>query len=376
MKGIYIHIPFCRKICNYCDFYKMVVSDKFKSEYIDYLIKDIELTFDKYNIQDVNTLYIGGGTPSCLPLNLLEKLFITLLKKVELSKLEEFTIEVNPEDLTNEFVTLIKRYYVSRVSIGVQTFDIRNYSVLGRYTDYEILKHKIELLRNNNINNYSLDLIYAIPNTTLENLEKDIDLILSLKPNHISTYSLILEEKTILYHQYLKHNIEMIDEKIDAKMYELIQKKLLENDYYQYETSNFSLSGYESKHNLIYWNYDEYYGIGAAGSSFVGNKRFTRVSNIKEYYRLLDLKEEPCDEIEILDQERLIEDYIMLGLRKTKGINVEEFIKRFEVSIFDIYPKIKQLIDDDLLKFDNNYLYINKKYLYISNFIISKILFD
>ena len=176
MKGIYIHIPFCRKICNYCDFYKMVVSDKFKSEYVDYLIKDLELTFEKNNIEKIDTIYIGGGTPSSLPLNLLEKLFQTLLRKVELSKLEEFTIEANPEDLTNEFIILLKKYFVSRVSIGVQTFDNRNYPILGRYTDFETLKEKIQLLKEIGINNYNLDLIYAIPNTSLANLESDLDL--------------------------------------------------------------------------------------------------------------------------------------------------------------------------------------------------------
>ncbi len=376
MKGIYIHIPFCRKICNYCDFYKMVVSDKFKSEYVDYLIKDLELTFEKNNIEKVDTIYIGGGTPSSLPLNLLEKLFQTLLRKIELSKLEEFTIEANPEDLTNEFIILLKKYFVSRVSIGVQTFDIRNYSILGRYTDFETLKKKIQILKENGINNYNLDLIYAIPNTSLANLESDLDLMLALKPNHISTYSLILEEKTILHHQFLKEEVKMIDDELDAKMYELIQNKLLANGYCQYEISNFALPGYESKHNLIYWNYDEYYGIGASGSSFVGKKRYTKVANIKEYYRLLNLGKEPFDEVEIIDDDRLIEDYIMLGLRKTNGINLDDFEKRFNCSLFALFPNFKQMIEDQLLIFENNFIYINQKYLYISNFIISKILFN
>lgn len=376
MKGIYIHIPFCRKICNYCDFYKMVVSDKFKSEYVEYMIKDLDITFNKYSLKDINTIYIGGGTPSCLPLDVLEKLFVALLEKVELQKLDEFTIEANPEDLTIDFIKLIKKYFVSRISIGVQTFDVRNYHVLGRVANYLDLEKKINLLKENGITNYSFDLIYAIPNTNLDDLEKDIDKIISLKPNHISTYSLILEERTILYYQYQKEEVKLVDETIDTKMYELILEKLLTHGYHQYEISNFAKPGYESKHNLIYWNYDEYYGIGTAASSFVQKRRFTKIANIKKYYSLLDDFKEPITEEDILDNERLMEDYLMLGLRKVKGILINDFTNRFDKNLFDAFPKIQKLLDEGLLESKNDYLKINSKYLYISNFIISKILFD
>lgn len=376
MKGVYIHIPFCRSICNYCDFYKMVVSDKFKNEYVDYLIKDIDNTFIKYNLNDVNTIYIGGGTPSCLPLETLEKIFVTLLKYVELQKLDELTIEANPEDLTSSFIRLLKKYFVSRISIGVQTFDINNYNILGRCTNYDDIKHKIDLLKENGIDNYSFDLIYAIPNSSIESLECDLEKIISLKPNHISTYSLILEERTILYHQYLKQNVHLIDEKLDAKMYDLIRTKLYGAGYTQYEISNFAIPRYESKHNLIYWNYDEYYGIGTAASSFYQNKRVTRVSNIKKYYELIDDSKEPYLEKELLDKDRLMEDYVMLGLRKTSGINLNDFKKRFGISVFDVFKNINTLVNDNLIKIENDFLKINFDYLYISNFIISKLLFD
>lgn len=376
MKGIYIHIPFCRKICNYCDFYKMVVSDNFKNEYVEYLIKDLDITFNKYNIKDVNTIYIGGGTPSCLPLATLEKLFSILLKKVELQKLDEFTIEANPEDLTIDFIKLIKKYFISRVSIGVQTFDIRNYNILGRVTNYEDLKNKVSLLNESGINNYSFDLIYAIPNTNLLDLEKDIDKIISLNPHHISTYSLILEEKTILYHKYQKEEVKLINDDVDLKMYELIQDKLTKHGYHQYEISNYAKPGYESKHNLIYWNYDEYYGIGTAASSFCEKKRFTKVANIKKYYSLLDKTVEPFEEIESLDLKRLMEDYLMLGLRKTKGVLVNDFYNRFNENLFEVFPKTQSLIEEGLLVLEDDYLKIDSKYLYISNFVISKLLFD
>lgn len=376
MRGIYIHIPFCRKICNYCDFYKMVVSDKFKDEYIDYLIKDLRLSVSLYNLDEIDTIYIGGGTPSCLMLESLKKLFDELSSLFDLRRLKEFTIEANPEDLTVDFIKLISEYYVSRISIGVQTFNNKCDSVLGRVTDYEKLSNSAKILNEYNLTNYSFDLIYAVPNTSLDDLEKDIQKLISLKPKHISTYSLILEERTILYHRYLNNEFSTIDESMDRKMYDYILDTLRKYDFNQYEISNYSLPGYESKHNLIYWNSDEYLGIGAGASSFWKNKRFTKIANIKKYYQKIDKKEEPVEEYEVLDKDRLMEDYLMLGLRKINGINILDFSDKFKINIFEKFSKIQKLISDGSLIFENNLLRIHPNYIYISNYIIGKILFD
>lgn len=376
MKGLYIHIPFCRKICNYCDFYKMVVSDNYKENFINYLLIDLKETIKKYDIKNVDTIYIGGGTPSCLPLNLLEKLFITLLESFELKKLEEFTIEVNSEDLSNDLISLLKKYFISRISIGVQTFNKKHFDILGRYTDYDNLKKQINLLKENNIDNYSFDLIYALPNQKEEDLKEDLKLILSLEPKHISTYSLILEEKTILSHLVNVNNIPLISEDVDAIMYDDIRKILSENGFVQYETSNFSKPGYHSKHNLIYWNCDEYYGVGPASASFVKNVRFTKVSNMKKYYEMIENEIEPVLEYDNLDFNDLVEDFIMLGLRKNKGINLNDFYEKFQISIFSKYPKIQNMIEEGTLIYSNNSLSINPKYSYIANHIIVKILYE
>lgn len=376
MRGIYIHIPFCRKICNYCDFYKMVVSDGFKKEYINYLIEDLKYTINKYDLKEINTIYIGGGTPSCLPLESLKLLFDELSSSFDLRRLSEFTIEANPEDLSVEFIELIKKYHVSRLSIGVQTFSFKNQSVLGRVTNFEKLSKSIELLKKNNLSNYSFDLIYALPNTTCEDICLDIEKIISLEPKHISTYSLILEEKTILYHKYLKNEFSTIDESVDRTMYDFINQTLTENGFKQYEISNYSLPGYESNHNLIYWNSDEYLGIGAGASSFWNSKRFTKVSNINKYYELIFQKEEPVLEYDILDKERLMEDYLMLGLRKIEGINVLLFEEKFKTNIFKQFQVIHKLIECGTLIFENNYLKIHPDFIYISNYVIGKILFD
>ncbi len=376
MRGIYIHIPFCRKICNYCDFYKMVVSDKFKDEYIDYLIKDLRLSVSLYKLDEIDTIYIGGGTPSCLMLESLKKLFDELSSLFDLRRLKEFTIEANPEDLTVDFIKLISEFYVSRISIGVQTFNNKCDSVLGRVTDYEKLSNSVKILNKYNLTNYSFDLIYAVPNTSLDDLDKDIQKLISLKPKHISTYSLILEERTILYHRYLNNEFSTIDESMDRKMYDYILDTLRKYDFNQYEISNYSLPGYESKHNLIYWNSDEYLGIGAGASSFWKNKRFTKIANIKKYYQKIDIKEEPVEEYEVLDKDRLMEDYLMLGLRKINGINILDFSNKFKINIFEKFSKIQELISDGSLILENNLLRIHPNYVYISNYIIGKILFD
>lgn len=376
MRGIYIHIPFCRKICNYCDFYKMVVSDKFKDEYIDYLIKDLRSSVSLYNLDEVDTIYIGGGTPSCLMLESLKKLFDELSSLFDLRRLKEFTIEANPEDLTVDFIKLISEFHVSRISIGVQTFNNKCDSVLGRVTDYEKLSNSVKILNEYNLTNYSFDLIYAVPNTSLDDLDKDIQKLISLKPKHISTYSLILEERTILYHRYLNNEFFTIDESMDRKMYDYILDTLRKYDFNQYEISNYSLPGYESKHNLIYWNSDEYLGIGAGASSFWKNKRFTKIANIKKYYQKIDKKEEPVEEYEVLDNDRLMEDYLMLGLRKINGINILDFSDKFKINIFEKFSKIQELITDGSLILENNLLRIHPDYIYISNYIIGKILFD
>lgn len=376
MRGLYLHIPFCRKICKYCDFYKMVASDEFKDRFIDYLIKDLKLTIKKFQILDFSTIYIGGGTPSCLSNHTLIKLLSSISQLIDISKVVEYTIEVNPEDITPEKCAIFKRFGINRISIGIQSFDSKNTPFLGRKSEFDIVQQKLNLLIENGITNYSFDLIYAIPYQTLEMLEKDLDLMILLNPKHISTYSLQIEEKTILKHQIEKNNYLVVDEEKDLQMYQLIKTKLLTSFYNHYETSNFAIEGFESKHNQIYWNLDEYLGIGPSSASFYNQKRFTKVCKLKTYYEMLEQDKLPVLEIEELDTRRMMEDYIMLGLRKCNGINLVEFEKRFDQSLFEVFPKVLDLIDDESLVLADNQLKINEKFEYIANYIIGKIIFE
>ena len=372
MLGLYIHIPFCNNICPYCDFYKMVASNNLKNKYIDALLAEMKLKkLDNYKF---DTLYIGGGTPTSLTLDQLERLFLYIKNNLNLDCLKEFTIEVNPGDLTSDLIDLFVKYGISRVSIGVQTFNPRLQEIIKRPFSFDELKAKIDTLKEKNINNINLDLIYSIPTETVEEFDQDLDKAISLDVTHLSVYSLILEEHTIFYHKYLKGELELIDDKLESKMYHHLCNKLSQNNFIHYETSNFSKKGYQSFHNLIYWNCDEYLAVGASSASYFSNYRNTNIRNIGKYIESINNGEIALSESNYISKEEAMEEFIIFGLRKTKGISKNEFALRFDEKIKDTYLSIQTLIDEGLLKENRNYIYIPQKYFYISNHIIVKIL--
>ena len=372
MLGLYIHIPFCNQICPYCDFYKMVVSNKKKETIINALLEEMKKKkIDKYSFK---SLYIGGGSPSCLDINLLEKILFYLNKKIDLENLDEFTIELNPNDITESLVSLLSKYHVSRVSIGIQTFNERLQNIINRPFTKNDLINKLNLLNQYKINNVNLDMIYAIPSQTLSEFEEDLNIAISLNPNHLSIYSLILEEHTIFYHLYNKGKLKLVDEDTEAQMYKLLCDKLKNTNFIHYETSNFAKEGYYSKHNLIYWNCDEYIGIGPAASSYINNYRITNINNLDEYLEYVYNDKEIYLEKTYISKEEAMNEFIMLGLRKIKGISKTEFFKRFNLDIKEKYPSIINLISQKNLIEENDYIFIPEDLFYISNYIITKII--
>ena len=271
--SVYIHIPFCNHICSYCDFCKIYYNEKLVDKYLNELDKEIK---NRYNNEVINTIYIGGGTPSSLDINQLKRLFETI--KVFNTKDLEFTIECNIENITEEKMALFKQCGINRVSIGVQTLNDKHIKFLNRFHNKTDVKNKIELAKKY-INNINIDLIYAIPGETLEELSQDLDFIIDLDINHISAYSLIIEEHTKLF----IYKVTNIDEEMDFEMYKLICKKLKENGYNHYEISNYSKKGYESKHNLVYWNNQMYYGFGLGASGYINNVRYENTRSINKY---------------------------------------------------------------------------------------------
>jgi len=349
IKAVYIHIPFCQNICSYCDFCKLHKNEKWINDYLDELKKEIK---QNYKGEKIKTLYIGGGTPSCLNIKQLEKLF-TILKIFKLEKNSEVTFEANPEDLTKEKLEFLKNK-INRLSIGVQTFNQNLLKLLERKpVNIDNIKLAKKYFKNINI-----DLMYNFNEETIDILKEDINTILNLEIPHISTYSLILEPHTKLYINNYKIENE------DTKNEEYINKILQDNSYNHYEVSNYAKKGYESNHNLTYWNNENYYGFGLGASGYIDNVRYENTKNITKY-----LKGNYKQETHILDENETIQNEFILGFRKINGINRNNFKEKYGFDVSEI-SIIKNLVKENKLILDKDNIFINPKYLYFSNEIL------
>ncbi len=360
VKAVYIHIPFCKSLCTYCDFSKMYYFSKYANKYFNSLLKEFN---KKYKGEEIETIYIGGGTPSMLSLEELTKLF-KITNKIKLKKDYEFTIECNVDDITLDKVKLFKENKVNRVSIGIQTFNEKTLKKMNRKHSYDSVKEKIKLLNDNGINNINIDLIYAFPGTTLNDLKKDLDLFFSLNVKHISTYSLMIEPHTMLYIKKVKN----IKEELDLEMYNLICEEMKNHGFNHYEVSNFAIPGYESKHNLTYWNNEEYYGFGLAASGYIDDTRYTNTLSMDKYL---------ANDFDGVKEELTLKDKmvyeLILGMRKIKGINIEKFNNKFNRSLLE-NEIIKELVKKGDLIVDENYLKIPYNKIYVQNEILEELL--
>ena len=358
INSVYIHIPFCSDICSYCDFCKIFYNRNLVFKYLEQLKIEIE---KKYKGDIIKTIYIGGGTPSSLSLVQLTKLF-DILKKF-IFNLDEFTIECNVESIDEDKLLLFKNNGVNRISVGIQTLNDNYIKFLNRKHNKKIVKEKIKLIKKY-FDNINVDLIYAIPGQTIYELNDDLNFVLGLGVKHISCYSLIIEEHTKLYID----KYEQIDEDLDYKMYKHICKKLKKYGYNHYEISNFAKDGYESKHNLGYWNNLEYYGFGMGASGYINGIRYDNTKSInnylKGYYELTK---------HILDKLEKIENEFILGLRKVKGINKLDFYNKYHIDINSI-DSVNKLLSIKKIIDDGNNIFINEKNLYTSNDILLEFL--
>lgn len=358
---MYIHIPFCRKICSYCDFCKLFYNKNMVVKYLESLEKEIDTYYD---LEEMETLYIGGGTPSCLDNSDLITLF-KIINKINKSNNCEFTFECNIHDITEELLTILKNNKVNRLSIGVESFDNNNTIFLKRkYMTFEEVKKRISLAHEYGFNNINVDLIYAIPEEKISTLKKDIKNILKLGITHVSTYSLIIEEHTILHN----NDVQPISEELDAKMYDLITSMFKNKGFVHYEVSNFALPGYESKHNLCYWNNNEYYGFGPGAAGYKGGVRYENSRSINKY-----LNKEYHYKEDILSKREIMENELMLGLRKMQGINLEEFYDRYNINAQEVF-NIQELVDQKLLTYKDGYIFIPKDKIYVMNEILTKLI--
>lgn len=356
MKAVYIHIPFCNNICSYCDFPKLYYNKLWIDKYLDALEKEI---VDRYNDELIETIYIGGGTPSSLDLEELTKLF-NIISKIK-TNYKEYTIECNLDSLTKEKIDLFKKNNINRISIGIESFNEDNLKYLNRtLCNLEL----IDYMKSIGITNINVDLIYAIPGESKETLISDIDELLKLDIPHISTYSLIIEPHTVLYN----NKIENIDDSLDLEMYNIICSKL--KDYNHYEVSNFSKLGYESKHNLTYWNNEHYYGFGMGASGYIGSIRYTNTKSINKY-----IEGHYDYDSEELSERITMENEMILGLRKLEGVSISNFYKKYHKNIEEVFD-IKKLLEERKLIIDNDYIKINEYYIYVSNEILINFIGD
>lgn len=359
IKSCYVHVPFCKKVCSYCDFCKNYYDEQVVSNYLDALKIEIK---NNYKGEVLNTLYIGGGTPSCLSRDNLKELF-KILRTLKLSKDYEFTFECNFEDITEELLSFLKENRVNRLSIGIQSFNKKYEKVLNRIIDKEKIIKNVSLSKSY-FDNVNVDLMYALPNESVNDLKEDLMVIVKLDVAHVSTYALIVEDHTKLKIDKIKET----NEDLQNEMYYEIIKELSKNGYEHYEISNFAKTGYESKHNLTYWNNERYYGFGAGASGFVENKRYDNTKSIKNYISGKTIVYE-----EILDKKTLMKDEVMLNLRKTSGINKETFKNKYNIS-FDKAFNYEDLKLKGYLNENEANVFIPENKLFISNEIIIMLL--
>lgn len=364
--SLYIHIPFCKKKCYYCDFYSLPLQLTTVPEiYLDAFQNEIAGFLGKYNLSvnlEIKTIYFGGGTPSVLTSEQIKRLFRIIAQYFDLSSVEEVTFEVNPESFSKEKLEMLLlccenfKEDVLRISVGVQSFNDEILSSAGRIHCAEDGRRVLSMLLSYGIKNYNVDFIYGFESQSLEDVEKDIKDVLCFNPKHISCYALTISEGSLLYEKGHK-----LDEFIQSLMYEMIVENLIKKGYKRYEISNFALPGYESKHNLNYWQYGEYLGFGSSAVSFFDNKRVKNISTLEKY-----LEGNFNYEIENISEEQKIKEKIMLGLRTSYGVPIRDIIEKKYLDV------LKKSLEKNFLVLEDDRVKINDKYWFTSNSIISE----
>ncbi len=359
-RSIYIHIPFCQSICSYCDFSKFY----YRKDWVRAYLKQLEIEVNTYYQNDpVYTIYVGGGTPSVLSLDELKALF-SIIDVFDISEVQEFTFECNIENITEEKARFLIEHGVTRISVGVETFLDQYLGFLNRHHTIGEVKEKIEMLKKIGFSNINVDLIYAIPNETLEELKFDLDSFLELDIPHISIYSLMIEPHTMLGIR----KVDEISEDLDYEMYEMIEQVLTDHGFVHYEISNFGRPEYFSKHNLVYWDNQEYYGFGLGASGYVDGVRYDNTRNFSEY-----IKGNVRKESHQLSVDEMISNELILGFRKLDGISIKGFRLKYGVDICT-YSIIKQLLKEGKLVIESGNIKIEKSYIYVSNQILCQLI--
>ncbi len=375
--GLYIHIPFCVKKCDYCDFLSAPATVETKRRYVDALIAEIKGCASSYLMFEVQTIFFGGGTPSCLEANEIRRIMDALSETFHLRKgYREVSIEVNPGTLTKEKLRVYKEAGINRLSFGLQSVNNEELKKLGRIHTYQQFKDNFLLARSLGFDNINVDLMSALPEQTEESWERTLRTIIALEPEHISAYSLIVEEGTGFYERYregTKGHELLPDEDTDRRIYHLTKEILKASGYEQYEISNYAKKGYECRHNSSYWIGTDYLGLGLGASSLIQGVRFSKEEDLLKYLEVCesDLVRETCE----LTREQRMEEFMFLGLRMCHGISKQEFYHRFQKNIKEIYPKIiENLVGKGLLLEEGDRIYLTDFGIDVSNQVLAEFL--
>lgn len=374
--ALYLHVPFCIQKCLYCDFLSMPANETIQKKYVAAFLRELEYwrlqTAGRYV---VSSIYLGGGTPTVLRPVWLQQIG-DALQRFPIDSLVEFSMEVNPGTLTLDHVLTMQQIGVNRVSLGLQSAQRQELQDLGRIHTYEEFLESYALLSEHGFSNLNIDLMAGIPGQTMDSYADTLDRVLSLRPKHISAYSLIIEEETPFYEMDQRGELQVPSEETDRRMYALTKERLSAEGYERYEISNYARPGYGCRHNLAYWQMKDYLGVGLGAASYLDGKRFTNERNLESYLS----QKEDCHvaESHYLSRQEEMEEFVFLGLRKRSGISLEEYRRRFGEDFYQIYQNVlPDLLENGLLADTENHgrIYLTDRGIDVSNTVLAQFLF-
>ena len=364
--GVYIHIPFCKQKCLYCDFVSFANKQELQKEYVEALKKEIENWKNNHKEYAVKTIYIGGGTPSYI-----ESKYITEILK-NIGEAKSITIELNPGTVTKQKLIDYKNAGVNRLSIGLQSTSNRLLKQIGRIHDYNQFLETYNLAIEVGFDNINVDLMIGLPNQSIKDIKESLEKICILNPEHISVYSLIVEENTPIHKLIEKGELQLLEEENERQMYWYVKNFLELKGYKHYEISNFAKTGFESEHSMDCWEQKEYIGFGTAAHSYIDSKRFCNTSNIEEY--ISNCKNEEFEKnveiLEIQNEEDKMREYMILGLRKIDGVSIQKFEKEFNLNPIMLFKnELQKLYEQKLIIIDGNIIKLSNKGLDFANLV-------
>ena len=375
--GLYIHIPFCVKKCEYCDFLSWNAGEEERQQYVAALLSEIESYREFAKGYRVSTIFIGGGTPSVLLPKQMEDILQKIYEIFELERRPEITVEVNPGTVDEEKLQCYKENGVNRLSMGLQSVKDEKLRLLGRIHTYQEFVESYELARKAGVDNISIDLISSVPGQTLQEWKEELETAAAQNPEHISVYQLIIEEGTPFYEKYAEHPELLPDEETSREIYLWTGKFLKEAGYEQYEISNYAKPGKESRHNLKYWERGDYLGLGLGAASMVRNIRMSNTKDMRTYLERCDKPKTMREDVQFLEEPRQMEEFMFLGLRKTRGVSKKEFKRIFGREMDMVYEKaLHKCLENGMLLAHKDRIFLSEEGTLLSNMVLSEFLFD